>query len=137
MYAEARCGPPGVYAVVGEAVDRAEEVCLFAERVHAAGADAYLLRQFDGSDCGRAGCGIEVPSHRSSKEDAGRADQGRVDDLEVVVLEREGGIADGRQSSEPQPSDGLGLRVWRWRSEERRVGKECVSTCRSRWSPYH
>src|SRR3546814_6806908 len=32
---------------------------------------------------------------------------------------------------------GLSLR-WRWaRSEERRVGKECVSTCRSRWSPYH
>src|SRR3546814_20184492 len=29
----------------------------------------------------------------------------------------------------------------RWRadrrSEERRVGKECVSTCKSRWSPYH
>src|SRR3546814_4800013 len=23
------------------------------------------------------------------------------------------------------------------RSEERRVGKECVSTCRSRWSSYH
>src|SRR3546814_17117306 len=23
------------------------------------------------------------------------------------------------------------------RSEERRVGKECVSTCRYRWSPYH
>src|SRR3546814_15524359 len=31
-----------------------------------------------------------------------------------------------------------GLRVLRrGRSEERRVGKECVSTCRSRWSPYH
>src|SRR3546814_2946301 len=34
-------------------------------------------------------------------------------------------------------------RHWTWqigdgaRSEERRVGKECVSTCRSRWSPYH
>src|SRR3546814_5018267 len=28
-----------------------------------------------------------------------------------------------------------GLRISR--SEERRVGKECVSTCRSRWSPYH
>src|SRR3546814_10210931 len=27
-------------------------------------------------------------------------------------------------------------RSWK-RSEERRVGKECVSTCRSRWSPYH
>src|SRR3546814_7538250 len=26
---------------------------------------------------------------------------------------------------------------WPIRSEERRVGKECVSTCRSRWSPYH
>src|SRR6184192_787827 len=26
---------------------------------------------------------------------------------------------------------------WEERSEERRVGKECQSTCRSRWSPYH
>ena len=25
----------------------------------------------------------------------------------------------------------------RWRSEERRVGKECTVLCRSRWSPYH
>src|SRR3546814_19396204 len=31
---------------------------------------------------------------------------------------------------------GLGVQVTQ-RSEERRVGKECVSTCRSRWSPYH
>src|SRR3546814_3963682 len=30
----------------------------------------------------------------------------------------------------------LGMRLSP-RSEERRVGKECVSTCRSRWSPYH
>src|SRR3546814_11556021 len=30
----------------------------------------------------------------------------------------------------PEPS----MRI---RSEERRVGNECVSTCRSRWSPYH
>src|SRR3546814_20474803 len=38
-----------------------------------------------------------------------------------------------------------GFKLWRWaptflfvvlRSEERRVGNECVSTCRSRWSPY-
>src|SRR3546814_15545900 len=30
------------------------------------------------------------------------------------------------------------LRCWlAGRTEERRVGKECVSTCRSRWSPYH
>src|SRR3546814_13961001 len=29
------------------------------------------------------------------------------------------------------------IKVNQHRSEERRVGKECVSTCRSRWSPYH
>ena len=29
------------------------------------------------------------------------------------------------------------LRALGVRSEERRVGKECVSLCRSRWSPYH
>src|SRR3546814_2456576 len=36
--------------------------------------------------------------------------------------------------------NGLGdliIRAEEARSEERRVGKECVSTCRSRWSPYH
>src|SRR3546814_2106262 len=33
----------------------------------------------------------------------------------------------------PAPEDEGGAH----RSEERRVGKECVSTCRSRWSPYH
>src|SRR3546814_3360122 len=27
--------------------------------------------------------------------------------------------------------------AFEYRSEERRVGKECVSTCRSRWSPYN
>src|SRR3546814_4276118 len=33
--------------------------------------------------------------------------------------------------------DLLGCQKSEGRSEERRVGKECVSTCRSRWSPYH
>src|SRR3546814_13131184 len=31
----------------------------------------------------------------------------------------------------------LGKETGFYRSEERRVGKECVSQCRSRWSPYH
>src|SRR3546814_13108788 len=31
----------------------------------------------------------------------------------------------------------LAKSLQRYRSEERRVGKECVSTCRYRWSPYH
>src|SRR3546814_6260646 len=33
------------------------------------------------------------------------------------------------------PEEPPALRVGSQRSEERRVGKECVSTCRSRWSP--
>src|SRR3546814_14343328 len=33
--------------------------------------------------------------------------------------------------------NGAGLAMATMRSEERRVGKECVSTCRSRWSPDH
>src|SRR3546814_17035611 len=38
----------------------------------------------------------------------------------------------GTASTMNSIAEGLGMR-----SEERRVGKECVSTCRSRWSPYH
>src|SRR3546814_15930827 len=40
----------------------------------------------------------------------------------------------------PSSSDAQGLKTldaMLARSEERRVGKECVSTFRSRWSPYH
>src|SRR3546814_10210156 len=35
------------------------------------------------------------------------------------------------------PSAGIKMDLSNARSEERRVGKECVSTCRSRWSPSH
>src|SRR3546814_13809195 len=45
--------------------------------------------------------------------------------MEAAALQRALGLT-------PRESD-----VLFWRSEERRVGKECVSTCRSRWSPYH
>src|SRR3546814_20826164 len=38
-----------------------------------------------------------------------------------------------KSRSQFRPLRGINLT----RSEERRVGKECVSTCRSRWSPYH
>src|SRR3546814_12165300 len=37
----------------------------------------------------------------------------------------------------PAEARHVGMRRALRRSEERRVGKECVSTCRSRWSPYH
>ena len=41
----------------------------------------------------------------------------------------EAAIAGARGSGSPLPAS--------LRSEERRVGKECVRLCRSRWSPYH
>src|SRR3546814_15257700 len=48
-------------------------------------------------------------------------------DIKVDPLPRLEHIEERTYKSAPQIS----------RSEERRVGKECVSTCRSRWSPYH
>src|SRR3546814_5219637 len=65
-------------------------------------------------------------------------------------LSRHPHAGEHRRGSDPrghQPGDGLcarlaylvacGAQLRGARSEERRVGKECVSTCRSRWSPYH
>src|SRR3546814_10856104 len=43
----------------------------------------------------------------------------------------------GDRSDEHLPLDRRDLDFRRIRSEERRVGKECVSTCRSPWSPNH
>src|SRR3546814_15917243 len=42
-----------------------------------------------------------------------------------------------RPGHRPVPAHDPPYRPDRGRSEERRVGKECVSTCRSRWSPSH
>src|SRR3546814_14139713 len=53
------------------------------------------------------------------------------------------GFDDGRlKTADFNTHAGFGLRgvsgeTTALRSEERRVGKECVSTCRSRWSQYH
>src|SRR3546814_980645 len=54
-----------------------------------------------------------------------------IDLLQLFEISR----AEGAIKAAPMGTDlacGVGSR-----SEERRVGKECVSTCRSRWSPYH
>src|SRR3546814_7921794 len=48
------------------------------------------------------------------------------------AMQQFGGLAGPRRNRAQARGD-----VARNRSEERRVGKECVSTCRSRWSPYH
>src|SRR3546814_3406310 len=67
----------------------------------------------------------------SSDLGARRPDLGdREPDRDVAQPRRDAPAGADRPGAEPAD---LGAR----RSEERRVGKECVSTCRSRWSPYH
>src|SRR3546814_16958078 len=61
------------------------------------------------------------------------ANGGAVDHLDGAVV----GGSDGVHQVVPYaclPPSGEAVVT---RSEERRVGKACVSTCRSRWSPYH
>src|SRR3546814_9811955 len=47
------------------------------------------------------------------------------------------GTTAGQQAAPTIPAVGGPAGTAPLRSEERRVGKECVSKCRSRWSPYH
>src|SRR3546814_17282341 len=64
--------------------------------------------------------------------------QGRMASGECLLV---AGISSGVGVAALQLAKALGVKVigtsGSSRSEERRVGKECVSTCRSRWSPYH
>src|SRR3546814_7397453 len=53
---------------------------------------------------------------------------------EAIHKSREAVVAEGYMDVIALHQAGIRTAV---RSEERRVGKECVSTCRSRWSPYH
>src|SRR3546814_5225795 len=91
---------------------------------------AYELRISDWSS--------DVCSSDLGEDDRLRWRADRVD--LVAAVDREIGNA-GRPKNDDARIDrqrdvgGIGRIVGR--SEERRVGKECVSTCRSRWSPYH
>src|SRR3546814_7424845 len=57
-----------------------------------------------------------------------RAGRAQIAEAYVVIKNREAWLIGAHFTPLKQTST---------RSEERRVGKECVSTCRSRWSPYH
>src|SRR3546814_19642448 len=82
----------------------------------------------------RAGCGF-------FREETSRGAVGAAAAHLVATEEHGGERASVVRSGEPhifkvgarggEDDGGIG------RAEERRVGKECVSTCRSRWSPYH
>ena len=61
-----------------------------------------------------------------------------IDALGTMKGQIEGAVSSSDASTEKLKS--LGIHVFdlnEVRSEERRVGKECASMCRSRWSPYH
>src|SRR3546814_5987293 len=78
----------------------------------------------------------------SIAESADESDDGITEDEEQRYRELESELS-GIQNrpavlTEDQKAAALAfLVIGEDRSEERRVGKECVSTCRSRWSPYH
>src|SRR3546814_12795425 len=67
------------------------------------------------------------------------AAEGCLDPLRVIRCQNrlEGGFEDQPLRHPPPPSMTGKVVGELSRSEERRVGKECVSTCRSRWWPYH
>src|SRR3546814_20324488 len=66
-----------------------------------------------------------------ARNDIGRiAETGSVQVTDKLVIEKYSHVQHIVSNVEGTLKDGL-------RSEERRVGKECVSTCRSRWSPSH
>src|SRR3546814_2331922 len=67
------------------------------------------------------------PHHAETAE---RTDEGEI--AEVVEHRQDRGIITGTERAEAEAEHRE-----QHRSEERRVGKECVSTCRTRWSPYH
>ena len=69
------------------------------------------------------------------------ADVPSVTDEEMRSIQEAGfvsAISDTRfYPSEPDGAPPANASRFAARSEERRVGKECVQPCRSRWSPYH
>src|SRR3546814_5008820 len=79
------------------------------------GAAALRYRIVEGDDEVALGSGLDALENGIQR----RQQVGQRDGAEIMAQRRTG--AGGR----------------RLRSEERRVGKECVSTCRSRWAPYH
>src|SRR3546814_16398803 len=59
----------------------------------------------------------------------------RADDPATLAHQLQGG--GNKRTDWREDENGVEFHRCTLRSEERRVGKECVSTCRSRWSPSH
>src|SRR3546814_12591882 len=85
----------------------------------------------------QSGFGRKVGERRPGRREA--AEVGAVGGGEVLSRRLAGEVEATveRRGQRCARRRGPGPRVGVGRSEERRVGQECVSTCRSRWSPYH
>src|SRR3546814_13409376 len=85
---------------------------------------------------------LHVAAHRRStakRPAAINRDQCAVDVARGLAAEPQAAVGDVLLAAVALHRHGIDrclLELRCWRSEERRVGKECVSTCRSRWSPY-
>src|SRR3546814_8187763 len=88
---------------------------------------AYEMRI---SDWSSDVCSSDLDLIRLGRQDVVFAGGGEELDWTLSVLFDAMGAMSSRYNDRPEKAS-------RARSEERRVGKECVSTCRSRWSPYH
>src|SRR3546814_663344 len=96
---------------------------------------------------GNQSCGANCEEHRYvhpdvvspvGERDCGHSEStdGFVSDGVVVIVPVAPYLPGGVQAEQQWDETEIRDRAFR-RSEERRVGKECVSTCRSRWSTYH
>ena len=113
-------------AAVVLAARRLDRLEALADKIKANGGKALAV-QMDATDADSLVAAVE----------AGEAAFGTVD-----ILINNAGMPDAQRAHKmsTQLIDrvlGVNLRGPWIRSEERRVGKECQSTCRSRWSPYH
>src|SRR3546814_6070125 len=100
------------------------DICFFKQKT------AYEMRISDWSSDVCSSDLVEIGRDRLRRSGGG------VDPRDTVVVFRR---AAGRLVAQiVGTAAGMGFQIRpRRRSEERRVGKECVSKCRSRWSPYH
>src|SRR3546814_5286544 len=94
---------------------------------------AYEMRI---SDWSSGVCSSDLAQQAEGIEGAAgeNATMGRLDDHLVLMRHRNG---EGGDVVHPRRALAHRITMEADRSEERRVGKECVSTCRYRWSPYH
>src|SRR3546814_326918 len=111
------------------------------DRADARALAEQTIRAFEGFDyvvAPSGSCAAMLKEHYPALFDADPALKAKAEDLAGRTWELTAFLTDARGMTAVN-SDFSGKITYHdsCRSEERRVGKECVSTCRSRWSPYH